>query len=146
MLDSPAHFQGEDNIYNNSAYSDWVESNLIFPKETVKKGIEKAFVCVGFVVNADGSIRDILVADMSKDVDESFKREAIRLVKAMPRWVPAMYNGLPVNSYADVSFSFEYDPKTKKQKVYKKIDPKHLAKDPVYDASTIDVAPKFEGE
>ena len=52
-------------------------------------------VAVQFVIRKDGSITDIEVVRSS---DPSLNREAIRIVEAMPKWIPAKQNGEKVNS------------------------------------------------
>ena len=52
-------------------------------------------VIVQFVIRKDGSITDIEIIRSSAPV---FNREAIRIVEAMPKWIPAKQNGEKVNS------------------------------------------------
>ena len=46
-----------------------------------------------FVVERDGSITDVKVV---KSVDPSLDKEAIRVTKAMPHWIPGKQNGSAV--------------------------------------------------
>ena len=50
-------------------------------------------VIIGIVVEKDGSLTDIKVV---KSVDPSLDKEAIRVVKTMPNWIPGMQDGEPV--------------------------------------------------
>ena len=95
MCDITAQFPGDEDGRNK--YWEWLDKNMRYPKEAARKGIE-GYVGLNFTVCADGSIKDISVDDMSKNADESLKREAIRLFKSMPHWMPAKYKGNPVNS------------------------------------------------
>lgn len=50
-------------------------------------------VTVQFVVEKDGSISDVHVL---RGVDPSLDKEAVRVVKSMPRWTPGKQNGINV--------------------------------------------------
>ena len=50
-------------------------------------------VVLQFVVERDGSIGDIKVV---KSVDPYLDKEALRVVKTMPKWKPGMQRGKPV--------------------------------------------------
>ena len=72
----------------------YIQSNLKYPEAARAAGAEgKAFV--QFVVKADGSISDVQV--MRSTGNESLDAEALRVVKAMPKWRPAMNKGKAVN-------------------------------------------------
>ena len=49
-------------------------------------------VVVSFIVEKDGSLTDIKV---EKSIDPLFDKEAVRVVKSMPKWEPGMWNGKP---------------------------------------------------
>ena len=49
-------------------------------------------VVVSFIVEKDGSLTDIKV---EKSIDPLFDKEAVRVVKTMPKWEPGMWNGKP---------------------------------------------------
>jgi len=59
---------------------------------------------VQFVVEKDGSISNVKIA---KSVELSIDREAARLVKNMPRWIPGMQNGTPVRVKYTVPVTFK---------------------------------------
>ena len=72
----------------------YIQSNLKYPEAAKVAGAEgKAFV--QFVVKADGSISDVQI--MHSTGNESLDAEALRVVKAMPKWKPAMNKGKAVN-------------------------------------------------
>ena len=72
----------------------YIKSNLKYPEAAAKVSAEgKAFV--QFVVKADGSISDVQI--MRSSGNESLDAEALRVVKAMPKWRPAMNKGKAVN-------------------------------------------------
>ena len=72
----------------------YIQSNLRYPEAAAKVSAEgKAFV--QFVVKADGSIENVEI--MRSSGNESLDAEALRVVKAMPKWRPAMNKGKAVN-------------------------------------------------
>ena len=72
----------------------YIQSNLKYPEAAKAAGAEgKAFV--QFVVKADGSISDVQI--MRSTGNESLDAEALRVVKTMPKWRPAMNKGKAVN-------------------------------------------------
>ncbi len=60
-------------------------------------------VVVAFTVEKDGSLSDIKVV---KSLDPLFDKEAVRLVKSMPKWKPGMDNGEPIRIRYSVPVTF----------------------------------------
>ena len=60
-------------------------------------------VVVLFTVEKDGSLSDIKVA---KSLDPLFDKEAVRVVKSMPKWKPGMDNGEPIRVRSSVPVTF----------------------------------------
>ncbi len=72
----------------------FIQYNLKYPESAKAAGTEgKAFV--QFVVKADGSIENVEI--MHSSGDASLDAEALRVVKAMPKWRPAINKGEAVN-------------------------------------------------
>lgn len=71
----------------------YLGENIVYP-EAAKKDSIQGRVILQFIVNADGSIQDVVVVKSSGNslLDE----EAIRLVSAMPKWIPGEQSGKPV--------------------------------------------------
>ena len=67
----------------------FIGNELKYPKFAQKKGIEGT-VYVAFVVEKDGSIVEI---EVKKSVEEHLDKEALRMVKVMPRWKPGKFEG-----------------------------------------------------
>ncbi len=63
--------------------------NIKYPLIAQENGIQGRVVCQ-FVVNSDGSIVDISVV---RGVEESLDKEAIRVIKSMPKWTPGRQGG-----------------------------------------------------
>jgi TonB family protein len=71
----------------------YLTENLKYPKEAREKGIYGK-VFVSFIVDHDGTLRDI---DISQGVSADIDAEALRVVKAMPKWIPAKDKGQEVD-------------------------------------------------
>lgn len=70
----------------------WLQMNMKYPAIAASNGVQGR-VIVQFVVNTDGSIVDSKVI---RSVDPHLDKEAIRVVKAMPKWKPGTQRGKPV--------------------------------------------------
>ena len=75
-----------------NAMMDYLRGNLKYP-ESAKKNKQEGRVFIGFVVEKDGSVTNVNVL---RGVCEELDNEAVRVVKAMPRWTPGMNEGKPV--------------------------------------------------
>ena len=75
-----------------SALFQWLSSNIKYPVVAEENGVQGR-VIVTFVVERDGSITDVKVV---KSVDPSLDKEAVRVTKAMPKWIPGKQNGSAV--------------------------------------------------
>ena len=80
----------------------YLSSNIHYPTVAAENGVQGRVV-VGFVVERDGSITDVNVL---RSVDPSLDREAMRVVKSMPRWQPGKQNGSAVRVKYQVPVSF----------------------------------------
>ena len=76
----------------NAALMNYLGQNIKYPVIAEENGIQGR-VIVQFVVGKDGHISDVRVA---KSVDPSLDKEAVRVVKGMPRWIPGKQNGQAV--------------------------------------------------
>ena len=71
---------------------EYVSMNVRYPKEAESKSIQGR-VIITFVIEKDGSIED---AEVVKSVDPALDAEALRVVKAMPKWTPGKQDGKPI--------------------------------------------------
>ena len=85
-----------------SALMEWLSNNVKYPVVAQENGVQGRFV-VSFVVERDGSITDVKVV---RGVDPSLDREASRVVRAMPRWIPGKQNGSAVRVKYNVPVAF----------------------------------------
>jgi len=75
-----------------SALNAFLSKNLKYPPIAEENGIKGRVTCQ-FVVERDGSITDVKVV---RGVDPSLDREAVRVIKSMPKWIPGKQNGKSV--------------------------------------------------
>ncbi len=71
------------------AMIEFLQTNMKYPEDAAKQKVEGR-VMVQFVVETDGSVSDVHVA---KQVFPSLDAEAIRVVLAMPKWMPGKEKG-----------------------------------------------------
>lgn len=81
----------------------WLSSNIRYPEAAQQNDIQGR-VIVKFVVEKDGSIG---ATEIVKGVDKDLDREALRVVKKMPKWQPGKNNGVAVRSYFTLPVVFK---------------------------------------
>lgn len=86
-----------------SAMMKFIADSLRYPSVVCTGGVEGRIV-VRFVVDCKGNIVNPLVV---RSVDPLLDREAIRLVKSMPKWIPGKQNGKPVSVVYFVPITFK---------------------------------------
>ena len=86
----------------DAALMGYLRDNMHYPTVAAENGVQGRVV-VGFVVERDGSITDVNVL---RSVDPSLDREAMRVVKAMPKWTPGKQNGSAVRVKYQVPVTF----------------------------------------
>ena len=75
-----------------AALMQYLGSNIKYPVVAQENGVQGR-VIVGFVVEPDGSISGV---NVMRSVDPSLDKEAMRVVKSMPKWKPGKQNGSAV--------------------------------------------------
>ena len=75
------------------ALSHYLLQNIRYPKVS-RDNNSQGRVDVRFVINTDGTIQDVEVVKSSGDY--FLDKEAVRLVKSMPKWKPGRINAKPV--------------------------------------------------
>jgi TonB family protein len=116
---TPTFTDAEGNIVYNKAETDpsydggndamtaFLRDNVKFPKEAQDKQLEGT-VFVDFVITKEGNVREVAVMDKTnEDVDQSFRTEAIRVVTAMPKWLPGRQHGKAVDVKFSIPITFE---------------------------------------
>uniref|UniRef100_UPI004025736E energy transducer TonB n=1 Tax=Prevotella sp. TaxID=59823 RepID=UPI004025736E len=89
----------------DAALMGYLRDNIKYPTVAAENGVQGRVV-VGFVVERDGSITDV---NILRGVDPSLDREAMRVVKSMPRWNPGKQNGSAVRVKYQVPVSFRLE-------------------------------------
>ena len=87
----------------DKALLEYLSNNIKYPVVAQENGVQGRVV-VSFVVEKDGSITDVKVV---RSVDPSLDKEAARVVKSMPRWIPGKQNGSAVRVKYNVPVSFK---------------------------------------
>ena len=83
----------------------YLRDNIKYPAEAAKAGIQGK-VIVQFVVGKDGTVRDVKpIRNISPELDA----EAVRVVAAMPKWVPGYQRGEAVNVRYTLPVNFRMD-------------------------------------
>lgn len=77
-----------------SAMKSYLNSTVKYPDVAQENGVQGR-VIVESIIEKDGSMSDVKVV---RSVDPTLDREALRVVKAMPKWTPAKLKGIPVRT------------------------------------------------
>lgn len=80
----------------------WIANHIEYPQSALDNNIQGKVV-LRFVVEKDGSIGDIVVA---RKVDPALDKEAVRVLKSMPKWKPGKQRGKAVRSYFTLPIAF----------------------------------------
>ncbi len=80
----------------------FIKDNLRYPQDAAEVGIEGR-VTIRFIVNRNGEVTDVTVIRGSASLD----KEAVRVVKMMPKWTPGRKNGQNVSVYYTLPVVFK---------------------------------------
>lgn len=97
MVEEMPQFSGGE-----KALREFITSNIRYPKEAQENGIQGR-VYVTFVIDTLGSVVD---AKIARGVDPSLDREALRVVRELPKWQPGKQRGELVKVAYTVPISF----------------------------------------
>ncbi|RFP63698.1 energy transducer TonB [Hymenobacter lapidiphilus] len=79
-------------VGGTDAFFEWIQTNQKYPALALQRKIDGK-VMMEFIIEKDGSLTGIKpIKRLGSGLDE----EAIRLLKAAPKWEPALYKGQPV--------------------------------------------------
>ena len=81
----------------------YIQDHLKYPVIAAENGIQGR-VIVRFVVSKTGEIQDVTVL---RGVDSSLDKEAVRVIKSMPKWIPGKQNVNNVAVYFTVPVMFK---------------------------------------
>ena len=92
----PSFPGGDQALYN------WLGSHLVFPQEAIEDGVGGR-VTVKFVVRKDGTIGD---AQIVRGKHPALDKEALRVVKSLPKFNPGRQNGQLVDVWYTLPVNF----------------------------------------
>ncbi|ADB41345.1 energy transducer TonB [Spirosoma linguale] len=98
VVEVPPSFPG-----GNARLSSYLQENLRYPEAAIKAKVQGK-VFVSFLVMKEGTIRDVTIL---KGYSYGINEEAIRLIQAMPTWVPGKQAGHAVNVKYNLVVPFE---------------------------------------
>ena len=81
----------------------YLKDHINYPVVAQENNIQGK-VTIQFVVGRDGSVQDVSVA---RSVDPSLDKEAVRVVKSMPKWIPGKQGGTAVRVKYFVPVNFK---------------------------------------
>lgn len=96
-VSEPPRFEG-----GPRAWANYVGANLKYPTIATKKGIQ-GIVKLQFAVMDDGTVTAVKVLSSP---DESLSKEALRIMKKSPNWLPGKRNGeiIPATTQIHIAF------------------------------------------
>jgi TonB family protein len=100
IVDQPPRFPG-----GFAAHQAYLAANLRYP-EIARRAAVSGVVFVQFIVNEEGQILNPVV---TRGVGAGLDEEALRLVSNMPRWTPAIRDGVPVKVHYATAIVFPPD-------------------------------------
>jgi TonB family protein len=120
-------------------FYDFIIKNIIYPQKAYKNK-EQGRVYVTMTVEKNGSLTNIkILRSASKELD----KEAIRIIKLSPNWMPGIQNGRPVRVQYALPVTFNLEPETPYEI---KATPLQIISQPETGlCTTVDIAPNFPG-
>ena len=100
IVEMPPSFPG-----GQSKLIEYISKEVKYP-EAAKKDSTQGRVVISFVVERDGSINE---AKVVKSVHPLLDEEALRVVKAMPKWMPGQHNGEAIRIRYNIPINFKMD-------------------------------------
>lgn len=103
--DSVYTFSGSQPTFpgGNDSLANFLNHNVSYPEIDMEMH-NQGRVVTSFIVEKDGSISDITVIS---PISPTLDREAVRLVRLMPKWAPVQSNGKPVRTKMILPISFK---------------------------------------
>jgi protein TonB len=95
IIEKMPEYPGEE-----SALNEFIYKNLVYPKESHAEGK----VYVRFVVSEKGIVKE---AEVLRSLDPYCNKEALRVVKMLSNWTPAVMNEVNVPCYYIVAVRFK---------------------------------------
>ena len=87
----------------DAALMKYLSSNINYPQVAMENGVQGR-VIVQFVVTKNGTVGEVKVI---RSVDRDLDKEAIRLCKSLPKFIPGKMNGQAVNVWYTLPITFK---------------------------------------
>lgn len=105
--DNPLNFQVVERLPEFPGgmveFMKWLTKNLKYPVLAQQQKIQGK-VLVAFIINKDGTVTDQKVI---KSVSPELDREALRVIRIMPKWKPGEDHGKPCRTYFSIPIIFK---------------------------------------
>jgi len=85
-----------------AAMQKFINENLVYPDEAIELNVQ-GLVYVSFVVERDGSVSNVSV---ERGVYQSIDREAVRVIRSFPNWIPGEMPAGKVRTRVRVPINF----------------------------------------
>lgn len=86
-----------------AGWNKYLSDNLKYPTQARRMGVEGTVIVV-FVINTDGSIQDV---EVLRGIGGGCDEEAVKIVKAAPKWDPGKQRGKPVRTRMRLPIRFK---------------------------------------
>lgn len=90
-------FEGQD-----AGMQRYISSKVIYPNESIDMN-EQGKVYLAFIIEEDGTVSHVTI---ERGVSPFLDAEAMRLVRIMPKWIPATCDGTAIRSIARLPINF----------------------------------------
>lgn len=101
VVDDKPYFPG-----GHSAMINFISRKIKYPEAARAADIE-GDVIVSFMIDKEGKVKSV---DLKKSVHKALDKEAMRVVKLMPKWEPGRVDGKPVIVSMEIPISFKLHP------------------------------------
>lgn len=81
----------------------FIRKHVVYPDQAAENGVQGR-VFLRFVVLPSGEIGNV---DIIRSLDPLLDKEAVRVIKSMPRWIPGKQNGVAVAVYFNLPITFK---------------------------------------
>lgn len=100
VVEQMPQFPGGDN-----GLFKYLAESIRYPVDAQESGIQGRVICQ-FIIDENGQVNDVKVV---RSVDASLDAEAIRVIKAMPKWIPGQQRGKSVSVQYTLPINFRLD-------------------------------------
>ena len=100
VVEQMPQFPGGDN-----GLFKYLAESIRYPVDAQESGIQGRVICQ-FIIDENGQVNDVKVV---RSVDASLDAEAIRVIKAMPKWTPGQQRGKSVSVQYTLPINFRLD-------------------------------------